>query len=198
LILFLAAATTQEKGKDQQTAYSHGSKLIEAGDYLNTKFDFFVQYNTTISMNALQRLLAEYSESHLHPTNILIHWICVPLIFWSITGFLFLVTLPFIGNLAIPALIILTVYYAVLSRTLWVGMLLFSLLCLVMSYFIFIIYYQDAALIFGIVFVLAWTGQFAGHKIEGKKPSFLKDLQFLLIGPAWLMAKIYRKAGITI
>ena len=47
------------------------------------------------------------------------------------------------------------------------------------------------------VFVLAWAGQFVGHKIEGKKPSFLKDLQFLLVGPMWLMHFIYRKLGIA-
>lgn len=36
-------------------------------------------------------------------------------------------------------------------------------------------------------FVFAWIGQFYGHKVEGKKPSFFKDLQFLLIGPVWCM-----------
>ena len=40
---------------------------------------------------------------------------------------------------------------------------------------------------------LAWIGQLIGHKIEGKKPAFLPDLVFLLIGPAWLMSKIYAK-----
>jgi uncharacterized membrane protein YGL010W len=45
------------------------------------------------------------------------------------------------------------------------------------------------------LFVLAWIGQFIGHKIEGKKPSFLKDVVFLLIGPAWLMSKVYKAAG---
>ena len=47
-----------------------------------------------------------------------------------------------------------------------------------------------------IVFVLAWIGQFYGHKIEGIKPSFFEDLQFLMIGPAWLMSFIYNKFGI--
>jgi uncharacterized membrane protein YGL010W len=46
------------------------------------------------------------------------------------------------------------------------------------------------------IFVVAWIGQFVGHKIEGKKPSFLEDLQFLLIGPAWLMHFIFKKMGI--
>ncbi|EKQ93649.1 PF06127 domain protein [Leptospira sp. serovar Kenya str. Sh9] len=47
------------------------------------------------------------------------------------------------------------------------------------------------------VFILAWIGQFIGHKIEGKKPSFLKDLQFLLIGPIWLLGFIYQKLKIA-
>ena len=47
-----------------------------------------------------------------------------------------------------------------------------------------------------IIFVIAWIGQFIGHEIEGKKPSFLQDIQFLLIGPAWLLSFIYKKLGI--
>jgi len=47
-----------------------------------------------------------------------------------------------------------------------------------------------------VLFVLAWIGQFIGHKIEGKKPSFLEDLQFLMIGPAWLIGYIYKKLKI--
>ena len=46
------------------------------------------------------------------------------------------------------------------------------------------------------IFVLAWIGQFIGHKIEGEKPSFFEDLQFLLIGPDWLLGAIYQKLGI--
>ena len=46
------------------------------------------------------------------------------------------------------------------------------------------------------IFIPAWIGQFIGHKIEGRKPSFFKDLQFLLIGPAWLLSFIYKKLGI--
>lgn len=48
-----------------------------------------------------------------------------------------------------------------------------------------------------IIFVVAWIGQFIGHKIEGKKPSFFEDLQFLLVGPAWLLHFIYNKVGIS-
>ena len=43
-----------------------------------------------------------------------------------------------------------------------------------------------------VVFVLAWIGQFVGHKIEGKKPSFFEDLQFLLIGPGWCLNDLFK------
>jgi uncharacterized membrane protein YGL010W len=43
------------------------------------------------------------------------------------------------------------------------------------------------------VFVVAWIGQFIGHKIEGKKPSFFEDLRFLLIGPLFVLGFVYRR-----
>jgi uncharacterized membrane protein YGL010W len=43
-----------------------------------------------------------------------------------------------------------------------------------------------------IVFVISWILQIIGHNIEGKKPSFLKDIQFLLIGPLWVTYKVLR------
>ena len=52
--------------------------------------------------------------------------------------------------------------------------------------------------IFLSIFIIAWIGQFIGHKIEGKKPAFFKDLQFLLIGPLWLLSFIYKKLNIKI
>ena len=53
-------------------------------------------------------------------------------------------------------------------------------------------------LIYISIFIIAWIGQFIGHKIEGKKPAFFKDLQFLLIGPLWLLSFIYNKLNIKI
>lgn len=90
-----------------------------------------------------------------------------------------------------------TLYYFVLSRTLWVGMFIFSILCMGACYLI-----ETSGLklwaVSLVIFVLAWIGQFYGHKVEGKKPSFFKDMQFLMIGPAWLMSFVYGKLGIGI
>ena len=157
-------------------------------------------------MRKIDALLAEYGESHQNPTNKFIHWICVPLIFLSIVGLL--ASIPsgivqsFLGygnpyaNWAVVALIVVTVYYVSLSIWLSIGMAFFALLCI---WLINLIAQFNLAPLWAIsigIFVLAWIGQFYGHNVEGKKPSFFKDVQFLLIGPAWLMHFIYKKIGI--
>ncbi|MCF8465817.1 MAG: DUF962 domain-containing protein [Sneathiella sp.] len=151
-------------------------------------------------------LLAEYGSSHQNKRNKLIHWIAVPVIFWTIVALLWEIPIPEAFsvvpylNWATVALLLTVIYYAVLSWTLATGMVLFTLLC-----FGLISIYEGAPILglpiwqFAIIaFVIAWIFQFIGHKIEGKKPSFFKDVQFLLIGPAWLMSFIYRKLGIPI
>ncbi len=152
-------------------------------------------------MKSITQWLNEYGESHTNQANKTIHWICVPAIFFSIVAWLWCIKLPFFvfglkGNVAIAAVAIITLYYATLSKTIWIGMLLFSIVCLWISYII-----EQWNLVplwsFALgVFILAWIGQFYGHKIEGKKPSFLKDIQFLLIGPMWLMSFVYSNLGI--
>lgn len=157
-------------------------------------------------MRKINSLLNEYGQSHQHATNKLIHWICVPLIFFSIVGLI--ASIPsqplhsLLGNQspfihwATLLLIMLLIYYFRLSFTLTIGMALFSIGCLLGVVWISSISSLPLWQVSLIIFVLAWIGQFYGHKIEGKKPSFFKDLQFLLIGPAWLMHFIYKKLGI--
>ncbi len=154
-------------------------------------------------MRTIQSWLSEYGESHQNPTNKTVHWICVPVIFFCVTGLLYSVKLgvaiapgmPL--NLAIVALALVLVYYLRLSPTLALGMLLFSAVCLWLCRAI----EQSGMqlwLVSIILFVAAWIGQFWGHHVEGKRPSFLKDLQFLLIGPAWLMSFVYQRLGIRV
>jgi len=154
-------------------------------------------------MKSIQQWLSEYGESHQNATNKTIHWICVPAIFFSVVGLLYSIKLPFAlagvpVNVAMIVMTLVVIYYFSLSRTLWIGMLLFGLLCLAICYYIERLGLAPLWLVCVIVFVLAWIGQFYGHKVEGKKPSFLKDLQFLMIGPAWLMSFIYKKMGIAL
>ena len=158
-------------------------------------------------MRKIDALLYEYGLSHQNETNKTIHWICVPAIFFSIVGLIFSIPstvlqelFPFMHNFANWAtftLLLVLVYYVSLSPPLAFGMLFFSALCLALANLIHLTSPIPLWLISIIIFAVAWVFQFYGHKIEGKKPSFLKDLQFLLIGPAWLMHFIYKKLGLA-
>lgn len=155
-------------------------------------------------MRTLNQWLDEYGESHKNETNKLIHWICVPSIFFSITGLLYCIKLPWYVagtlqlNVAMIVFLITTLYYLSLSVPIGIGMLLFGILCLALCYGFETFLRFPLWLLCIIIFIVAWIGQFYGHKVEGKKPSFLKDIQFLLIGPMWLMSFVYKKLGIPL
>jgi uncharacterized membrane protein YGL010W len=153
-------------------------------------------------MRTIYDWLDEYGESHQNSTNKLIHWICVPLIVLSIIGLIWSIPNVFFLennglNWALVSITLAVGYYFFLSPALGASMLIFLYGS---SYLIrFIESSSELYPLWGIslvVFVVAWIGQFYGHKLEGKKPSFLKDVQFLLIGPLWLLSAIYRKLGI--
>ena len=148
----------------------------------------------------------EYALYHKNKTNKLIHWICIPLIMFSLFGLLSLIQ-PFTfvineGTYKITVLglfiILAILYYLKLSKSLAIGMLFASMAFLTIIEAMSSLDKNQLLLIYISIFILAWIGQFIGHKIEGKKPAFFKDLQFLLIGPLWLLSFIYNKLNIKI
>ncbi|GJI99129.1 hypothetical protein RugamoR57_58470 [Duganella caerulea] len=134
----------------------------------------------------IDTLLAKYSESHLNPTNEVIHFVCVPIIVFTLLGLLWAAH----PLLAVAVTLASLVYYFKLSKPFAVGMLLMSTLMLALLAAL-----PDKAILplSLAIFVLAWIGQFIGHKIEGKKPSFFDDLRFLLIGPLFVLGFLYRR-----
>jgi len=155
-------------------------------------------------MRSVDQWLHEYGVSHQNPTNKLIHWFCVPLIVLSVIGLLWSIPVPeFMSSISpwlnFGSLVILLslIYYALLSVPLALGMLLYSA---IMMFVLNWMNSLDIALWKSslVIFIAAWVVQFIGHEIEGQKPSFFKDVQFLMIGPIWLMSFIYKKAGIKI
>ena len=155
-------------------------------------------------MSKIDWYLDKYGESHQNATNKLIHWVCVPAIMFSLFGLLY--SIPFFvprdlfTNWAAIVLAAALIYYLRLSLSMFVGFVMIGGLMLFGNHFIFEAVGRNAgqlALISLGIFAAAWVGQFIGHKIEGKKPSFLEDVQFLLIGPAWLLHFIYKKVGIS-
>jgi len=170
------------------------------------KISYF-RFPKSVSMRKIDQLLLEYGKSHRHPTNKLVHWICVPLIMFSLIGLLW--NLPIEGvkfilgqarnpwvNWGVFFLILASLYYIRLSLSLFFGMLLLSLGMAFGHFALHTLGTSSHVYLSLGIFVAAWIGQFIGHNIEGKKPSFLKDLQFLLIGPAWLLHFLFKKIGI--
>jgi len=137
----------------------------------------------------VDRLLERYGEFHRNRTNKAIHWVCVPLIVWSVLGALWTLS-PVAAYVAIA---LTMAFYLWLSLPLALGML--GLMALMVWPLPLL---GSRALVVSIaVFVAAWAGQFIGHILEGRKPAFLEDLRSLLIGPAWLLADLYRRLGIS-
>jgi uncharacterized membrane protein YGL010W len=147
-------------------------------------------------------LLAEYGESHQNPTNKAIHWFAVPVIAWSVIAILWVLPTPALFgaalylNWATIVCALAVIYYLTLSIPLAIGMAAFSLIAIAIVRLVEDTISIKLEWIAGTLFVFAWVFQFAGHEVEGKKPSFLKDLQFLLIGPAWLMHFLFRRLHI--
>ena len=129
-------------------------------------------------MKTITEWFDEYSDSHQNKTNKAIHWVCVPAILFSIIG----IIAHFSALLTALLLVLTLVFYVRLDLVLAIAMMV---LIAIMAWLIYIL---PVGVGFYIgVFIVAWMGQFYGHKVEGKKPSFFKDLQFLLIGPVWCM-----------
>jgi uncharacterized membrane protein YGL010W len=144
-----------------------------------------------------------YSGDHRNSTNQMIHVWCVPAILWSVIALLWTIPVPEAlmrpGAWAGLAMAATLIFYWRLSRPLALGMLLFFVAFGASSEAMRVAFGVRMLLWIAVaVFVVAWIGQFIGHKIEGRKPSFLTDLSYLLIGPLWVLAKLYRKLGVAI
>ena len=144
---------------------------------------------TAPQMREIQRLLGHYGESHQNPTNEKIHFICVPTIVWTVLGLVWAIH-PWAAY-AGTALALL--YYLSLSVPFACGMAIMASIMLAILHQIPQAYVLPTA---AAVFVIAWIGQFIGHKIEGKKPSFFEDVRYLLIGPLFVLSFLYRRLNI--
>ena len=150
-------------------------------------------------MKTAQQWFDEYAVSHQNNINKIIHYVCVPAIFFSIIGLLFSIPTtflestfelynPLLENWATIIAVLILIFYLRLGFWHFTNMLLLTILCIIGNYWLS--GFGNLTYISLSIFVAAWIGQFYGHKVEGKKPSFFKDLQFLLIGPLWVLKKI--------
>jgi len=154
-------------------------------------------------MRTVDQWLSAYGESHQNHANKTLHWICVPIIVVSMIGMLWSLPVPQallqvspLLNWGTVVLLAGVVYYLSMSWSLGVGMMLF-----VAGVAASILWLEQLPwplwIVCVVLFVVAWIGQFIGHVVEGRRPSFFTDLAYLLIGPAWLAGKVMRRLGIA-
>ena len=148
----------------------------------------------------IDRWFAHYSDDHRNATNQAIHVFAVPAILWSVVALLWCI--PVVGTWfrqglwAALAMFFAWSFYFRASRNLGYGMLAVFVAMAWLTRWLHLALGTTPLLVLAVaVFALAWIAQFVGHRIEGRKPSFLTDLTYLLIGPAWVLAKLYRKLG---
>lgn len=151
-------------------------------------------------MRTMQDWLDSYSADHQNPINQRLHWLCVPPIVWSVIALLWTIPVParFLqpGAWAVLALVLAFAWYWKHSHRLGGALLLaFAALALLTALLFNRLGAVDLRWLALAVFVVAWIGQFIGHQFEGRRPSFLTDLSYLLVGPAWLMEKLLRQLG---
>jgi uncharacterized membrane protein YGL010W len=137
----------------------------------------------------VDQLLAHYGESHQNPRNGAIHCVAIPLIMVSLVGLMYSLH-PWVAYVFLAASM---VYYARIGS--WVFLATMAVISLAT---IALVQSLGGALlpVSVAVFVLAWIAQFVGHKIEGRKPSFFEDLQYLWVGPLFVLAKLFVKLGV--
>ena len=153
-------------------------------------------------MKTADQWLDEYAADHTNNVNLMLHWVCVPLIVLSVVGLMWSLPIPQafrdispVLNWGTTFLMAAVVYYFIISLSLAFGILPFIVVIVTG-----ILWLEKLPaplwLTSSAIFLVAWIGQFLGHLLEGRKPSFFRDLQFLMIGPLWLLAKVYRRMGI--
>ncbi|MFM7798003.1 MAG: DUF962 domain-containing protein [Planctomycetota bacterium] len=149
----------------------------------------------------VDRFFDAYSADHRDATNQLLHVLCVPAIVWSLLALVYCIPLgegaP-TGLLAAVLAVVAVAFWCWLSLPLGLG----AGVAMALSYWSVAALHAvlgsgGLAVVGAVVFVVAWVGQFIGHHIEGRRPSFFTDLVYLMIGPVWVLAKAYRKGSLA-
>ena len=141
-------------------------------------------------MTPIQDLFKEYEQTHRHPVNQMFHMICIPFLVWSVLGVLWSFKISYGGlingaTIVVPLAIL---YYSTFSRQL--AFILFLVGAVMLTFCAYFDRHSLLVLLSIIVFFLSWTGQLVGYHFEGMRPTFFRDLQFLLIAPIWIMARL--------
>jgi uncharacterized membrane protein YGL010W len=151
-------------------------------------------YSAVVSPR-LERLLAEYGESHRHWINVAIHWIFEPLLIWALLALFRPFPIPALlawmpGLNGMTALVFcLLAYFASLSMRLTI---ILAFLAVIFCAIVAVIEANIAMPVWQLalpLFAMSWIALFTGHRIEGNTPSVFRNPHMIFIGPVWLLTQ---------
>ena len=153
-------------------------------------------------MNETDGWLRRYEETHSDLTNPVVYWAAVPMVVLGTVGLLWSLPIPDafyeispLMNWGTAFLMAAAVYYFIISVSLAIGMLPFVIGVAGINMWLD---GSDFSLLrVSIVLLLAGIiGLWLGHRNQGGIRPVLDDLQFMMIGPAWLLSVLYKRIGI--
>ncbi len=155
-------------------------------------------------MRPAEEWLRQYGRHHADGANHLLHRLMIPFFVTSVVGLLWAIPVPAAFREATPVLnwgtvflMAAIVYYFILSISLAFGALPFLALVvwavMWLDRLAYPLWMSCAALL-----VTAWMGQRISHRGPGNRPSLIGDLQYVMLGPVWLIAALYRRLGIPL
>jgi uncharacterized membrane protein YGL010W len=153
-------------------------------------------------MTEMDSWLRRYEETHRDLTNPVFYWAAVPMVVLGTVGLLWALPIPDeffeispLLNWGTAFLMASAVYYFIISVSLAIGMLPFVIGVAGINMWLVgsnlpLPHVSLGLLLTGII------GLWLGHRNENGLRAVLQDLQFMMIGPAWLLSVLYRRLGI--
>lgn len=153
-------------------------------------------------MNEADGWLLRYEESHRNLSYPVIYWSAVPMVVLGLVGLLWAVPTPDefyeispLLNWGSAFLMAAAVYYFIISISLAIGMLPFMVGVAAFQMWLTQSDYSLVRVAAGL-FIAGTVGLWLGRRNKGGLGLVVQDLQLMMIGPAWLLSVLYRRAGI--
>ncbi len=146
--------------------------------------------------------LERYEQNHKNLTWPYVYWAAVPMVVIGATGVLWNLPIPAefheispLLNWGSAFLMATAVYYFIISLSLAIGLLPFIVGVGAIQGWLVASDYSATRVTAGLL-IAGILGLAMGHRNKRMLLATLEDLQTIMIGPAWLLSVIYRRAGI--
>jgi len=155
-------------------------------------------------MSEIDRWLSQYGDSHREISHPALYWLAVLMLVPATAGLLWSLPLPeaFVQispvlNWGSMFLMVALVYYFIISFSLAIGMLPFIFAVTALGFWLTRSGLSVAGASIGLM-IAAVAGLYVGRRGSGGVRAVRRDIQLMVIGPIWLLSKLYRRLGIRV